>query len=75
MVWFSFSIKIFVNRATGFSDKTNQSDNCDIHRVRSDSQSALSNIQCSAEGSSSLEKFSESLGSDHFHKDHLEFAN
>ena len=53
---FDISIKTSVNWATGSSDKINPSDNRDIHsRVWSDSQSVLSNFQCSAESSSSLE--------------------
>ena len=52
-----YSIKISVNWAAGCSDKTSPSNNRDTRRVRNDSQSAVSNFQCSAEDSSSLEDF------------------
>ena len=52
--WFEISIKVFVNWATGSSDRASSSDNRDTQRVRKDIQSALSNFQCSATGSSSL---------------------
>ena len=54
MVWFAISIKVFVNWATGSSDRASSSDNRDIQRARKDIRSALSNFQCSAAGSSSL---------------------
>ena len=44
IVWFAISIKVFVNWATGSSDRASSSDNRDIHRVRKDIQSALSNF-------------------------------
>ena len=49
----------------------NLSDSRGIHRERSDSQSAMSNSQCLVEGSLSLEKVSELLGSNNFHKKSL----
>ena len=57
MVLFATSIKVSVNWATGSSNKVNLSDNHNIHRVQKEIQSALSNFQCSAEGSSSFEAF------------------
>ena len=54
IVLFAISIKVSVNWATGSSDRASSSDSRDIQRVRNDIQSALSNFQCSATGSSSL---------------------
>ena len=68
MVLFAISVKTSVNWTTGSSSKTNPSDDSDIHGVRNDSQSALSNFLCSAEGSSFYKMFSESLGCDHFQR-------
>ena len=54
IVSFAISIKVSVNRATGSSNRASSSDNREAHRVRKDIQSALSDFQCSAAGSSSL---------------------
>ena len=47
------NLKVFVNWATGSSDRASSSDNYNT-RVQKDIQSALLNFQCSAAGASSL---------------------
>ena len=74
MVLFAISVRVSVNWAIGSSDRVNSSDNRDTHTVRKDIQSALSNLQCSAAGSSSLREVLWSVGSDHFRKDHYGLA-
>ena len=64
--WLPISIKISVNWAAGSSDKTNLSDNCDTHRLQNKVQQRVHHLK---------KMSSESLGSDHFHKDHHEFAS
>ena len=62
IVLFAISIKVSVNRATGSSNRASSSDNHDTHRVQKDIQSALSNLLCSAAGSSSLREILRMIG-------------
>ena len=62
IVLFAISIKVSVNWATGSSNRASSSDKRDAHRVRKDIQSALSNLQCSAAGSSSLAEVLRTIG-------------
>ena len=67
--------QISVNWAAGSSDKTNPSDKCNTTQSVEWQPVSRVKFPVFSRGFIILTKFSESLGSDHFHKDHHEFAN